>query len=431
MKIVWAGPYCGPSAIARFSSHVVDALRVLGHDVAIYRTETGEAAGYPALVDPLILPPGSAMEEEWLRTADLVFANIGDHYGFHGGIFDLARKRPFVGIMHDWFVLNLFWDRLKAEGRPQDAPRIIQGLYGQEAGELCAAATSETIVPVAAAHFPMTQWAVADLLGCIIHSEFYRSGVQARCPGPVHKLSLAYPAPDVRQDLRSAPEDHGHLRLCTLGVVNPNKCVDRGVRALMRDPGLAARTEYHVLGGVSDQERKRLEGICAEVGFLGLVLEGRVSDERLLEGMAEADAICCLRDPALEGASASAIEGMQSGVPVIVSNAGFYADLPDDYVLKVPQGDCEDELLARLQFVDRERSLARQMGARARAWAHDEFSAAHYAKGLEALMPEFIESEPYIVTARALGRELGRIGIPGNSPSAGRLSDMLDRMFSL
>ncbi|MFY1080080.1 hypothetical protein, partial [Escherichia coli] len=78
------------------------------------------------------------------------------------------------------FVLNLFWDRLKAEGRPHDAPRIIQGLYGQEAGELCAAATSETIMPVAAAHFPMTQWAVSDLLGCIIHSEFYRSKVQAR-----------------------------------------------------------------------------------------------------------------------------------------------------------------------------------------------------------------------------------------------------------
>ncbi|HEL3736582.1 TPA: glycosyltransferase family 4 protein [Stenotrophomonas maltophilia] len=431
MKIVWAGPYCGPSAIARFSVHVVNALRGLGHDVAIYRTETGEAAAYPALPDPVVLRSGSAMEEEWLRTADLVFANIGDHYGFHGGIFDLARKRPFIGIMHDWFVLNLFWDRLKAEGRPHDAPRIIQWLYGQEAGELCAAATSETIMPVAAAHFPMTQWAVSDLLGCIIHSEFYRSKVQARCPGPVHKLSLAYPAPDVRQDLRSAVDDHSRLRLCTLGVVNPNKCVDTVVRALMLDPALAARTEYHVLGGISDQERRRLESVCAEVGFRGLVLEGRVSDERLVEGMAEADAICCLRDPALEGASASAIEGMQSGVPVVVSNAGFYADLPDEYVLKIPQGDCTEELLAQLHFVDRERGAAREMGARARAWARDEFSAVRYAMGLDALMPEFIESEPYIATARALGRELGRLGVPGNSPSAGRLAGMLDGMFSL
>ncbi|ALA81070.1 glycosyltransferase family 4 protein [Stenotrophomonas maltophilia] len=431
MKIVWAGPYCGQSAIARFSLQVVNALRELGHEVAIYRTETGEAASYPALPDTTVLPSGSAMEDEWLRTADLVFANVGDHYGFHGGIFELARKRQFIGIMHDWFVLNLFWGMLRVEGRQQDAPRIIQGLYGQEAGELCAAATSETIMQVAATHFPMTEWAVADMLGCIIHSEFYRAKVQARCPGPVHKLSLAYPAPDVRQDLRSAVDDHSRLRLCTLGVVNPNKCVDKVVRALMRDPGLAARTEYRVLGGVSEQERKRLEGICAEVGFRGLVLEGRVSDERLLEGMAEADAICCLRDPALEGASASAIEGMQSGVPVIVSDAGFYADLPDDYVLKVPQGDCEDELLARLQLVDRERSAGRDMGARARAWARDEFSAIHYAKGLDALIPEFIESEPYIAAARALGRELGRMGIPGSSPSAGRLAGMLDRMFSL
>ncbi|CAJ0596437.1 unnamed protein product [Cylicocyclus nassatus] len=178
-----------------WASTVVNALRELGHEVAIYRTETGEAASYPALPDTTVLPSGSAMEDEWLRTADLVFANVGDHYGFHGGIFELARKRQFIGIMHDWFVLNLFWGMLRVEGRQQDAPRIIQGLYGQEAGELCAAATSETIMQVAATHFPMTEWAVADMLGCIIHSEFYRAKVQARCPGPVHKLSLAYPAP--------------------------------------------------------------------------------------------------------------------------------------------------------------------------------------------------------------------------------------------
>jgi len=431
MKLIWAGPYCGPSAIARFSSHVVAELRALGHDVAIYRTETGDAALNAPLPDPVVLVPGSAMEEEWLRTADLVFANIGDHYGFHGGIFELARKRPFVGVMHDWFVLNLFWDRLKAEGRPQDAPRVIQGLYGQEAGELCAAATSETIMTVAAEHFPMTQWAVSDLLGCIIHSEFYRAKVQARCPGPVHKLSLAYPAPNVPQDRRAPVEDRSRLRLCTLGVVNPNKCVDKVVRALARDPELAARTEYHVRGGVGDQERRRLEAICAEVGFLGLTLEGRVSDERLIEGMAEADAICCLRDPALEGASASAVEGMQSGVPVIVSNAGFYADLPDEYVLKIPQGDCEDELLAQLQHIDRHRAEGRQMGARAREWAHGEFSAKHYATGLDQLIPEFIACEPYLLTSKALGRELGRMGIPGNSPAAGRVADALDRMFAL
>lgn len=431
MKLIWAGPYNPNSAIARFSFHVVAALRGKGHEVAVYRTETGAAAELPALDDQCILHPGSPLEEAWLRTADLVFGNIGDHYGFHGGIFELARKRPFVGVLHDWFVLNLFWDRLKEEGRPQDAARFVQQWYGQQAGELCATATGENIMARAAEHFPMTGWAVSDLLGCIIHSEFYRDRVEVGCPGPVHRLSLAYPAPAVPQDRRGPVSDRSQLRICTLGIVNANKCVDRVIRALAGDPELAARTQYHVLGGIEAGERQRLEALSAEVGFQGLHLEGRVSDEHLLEGMAEADVICCLRDPALEGASASAVEGMQSGAPVIVSDAGFYADLPDDYVLKVPQRDCEGALLAHLQRIDQDRAGARALGMKSLAWARDEFSAAHYADGLDAVLSNFIECEPYLLTSRALGRELGRLGISGDSPAAATLAATLDRMFSL
>lgn len=431
MKLIWAGPYNPNSAIARFSYHVVAALRAKGHEVAIYRTETGDAAALPALEDPCVLQAGSPLEEAWLRTADLVFGNIGDHYGYHGGIFELARKRPFVGVLHDWFVLNLFWDRLKEEGRPHEAARIVQQWYGPQAGELCGTATGENIMARAAEHFPMTGWAVSDLLGCIIHSEFYRPLVEAGCPGPVHKLSLAYPAPVVAQDRRGPASDRSQFNVCTLGIVNPNKRVDRVIRALARDPELAARSRYHVLGGIDAAERERLESLAAELGFHGLRLEGRVSDERLLEGMAEADVICCLRDPALEGASASAVEGMQSGAPVIVSDAGFYADLPDDYVLKVPQGDCEDALLSHLQHIDQDRAAARALGLKSLAWARGEFSAAHYADGLDAVLANFIECEPYLLTSRALGRELGRLGIHGDSASASTLADTLNRMFSL
>ena len=59
------------------------------------------------------------------------------------------------------------------------------------------------------------------------------------------------------------------------------------IRALARDPELAARTQYHVLGGVDGDERQRLEALSAEVGFQGLHLEGRVSDGQTVKVGAE------------------------------------------------------------------------------------------------------------------------------------------------
>lgn len=431
MKLIWATPYSERSAIARYSQAVVAELRGRGHHVAIYRTEVGADAELPAREDACVLVHGSDEEHHWLHEADLVIANVGDHYAYHGGLFELAHKRPYVAVLHDWCMLNFFWGWLLANHRSHDAARLITGMYGQKAGELCATATWENLLERATKHFPLTEWIAADTLGCIIHSEFYGERVRHSCAGPVHKLSLAYPVDAFDLSARPATRDGSALAVRTFGMVNANKRIDRVIRALARDPALAARTDYRVLGSVDDAERRRLEEVCADVGFTGLTFEGRVSNERLHEGMAEADVICCLRDPALEGASASAIEGMQSGAPVIVSDADFYAELPDEYVLKVGSHEPEDALLRHLQFVDRHRAAARKMGLVAAAWAIREFSAATYVDGLEKLIPGFIAAEPYLLNAQELGRELGRMGLPGNSNAAANVTHTLERMFAL
>jgi len=431
MKIIWATPYSEHSAIARYSQAVVTELRGRGHHVAIYRTEVGADAEHPPRENACVLVHGSEEEHHWLHEADLVIANVGDHFAYHGGLFELAQKRPYVAVLHDWCVLNFFWGWLLANHRSHHAARLITGMYGEKAGELCATATWENLLERATQHFPLTEWITSDTLGCIIHSEFYGERVRNSCAGPVHKLSLAYPVEAFDLDSRAVTPAGGPLAVRTFGMVNPNKRIDRVIRALARDPALAARTDYRVLGPVDDGERRRLEQVCSEVGFTGLTFEGRVSNERLHEGMAEADVICCLRDPALEGASASAIEGMQSGAPVIVSDAGFYAELPDEYVLKVGTHEPEGALLGHLQFVDREREHARRIGLAAAAWAAREFSASNYVDGLEQVIPGFIAAEPYLFNAQELGRELGRMGLPGNSKAAANVTNTLERMFSL
>ena len=430
MKIVWATPYCQPSAIGRFSAIVVKALRARGHTVAVYRTEADESLELPPIENAHIVDSVTPEGLAYIRSADIVFGNVGDHFGFHGRLLSLMETRPVVGILHDWYVLGLMWGWRRSLKDEAGIRTLVRSLYGEEAVSIFDASTAETMMRNAATHFPMTEWITGDLAGAIIHSEFYRGRVEASCPGPVEKISLAYPAPPIRKG-KPGSRKAGRFALRTFGVVNPNKCVDLVIKAIGEDPVLRESIDYRVLGKITDEDRRRLTELAGSFGYDGLALEGAVSQSRLHAGMAEADAICCLRNPALEGASASAIEGMQSGAPVIVTDTGFYADLPDDCVLKVPLDDEIHALREHLHWLISNPEEGRRLSDTARAWASVEFSAESYASRLESVMPVFIGAEPFVVTSWALGRELGRMNVPENASSVRRVAELIDQTFSL
>ena len=56
---------------------------------------------------------------------------------------------------------------------------------------------------------------------------------------------------------------------------------------------------------------------------------------QLQEVLARADVAVALRDPVLEGQSASVLTQLLSGTPVVVYDHAHYSELPDDAVVKV------------------------------------------------------------------------------------------------
>src|SRR5581483_2982309 len=98
---------------------------------------------------------------------------------------------------------------------------------------------------------------------------------------------------------------------------------------------------------------------------------------RLWSLMAACDAIVSLRSPTMGETSGSAVRALSLGKPLVVSDVGWFAELPDDAVLKVPVDDREAETLdaalealaddgvrsamsrAALELVDREHRLDR------------------------------------------------------------------------
>ena len=114
-----------------------------------------------------------------------------------------------------------------------------------------------------------------------------------------------------------------------------------------------------------------------------------VPEDELWSLMAACDAIVSLRSPTMGETSGSAIRALSLGKPLVVSDVGWFAELPDDAVLKVPvdEGE-EDVLLASLEALA-DPAVRAAMGAKARELVEREHRvdavAEAYAAALEQM----------------------------------------------
>jgi len=243
-------------------------------------------------------------------------------------------------------------------------------------------------------------------------------------------MPLAYNALSAFQPLALAGrEQSSDVTVLTIGLVNQNKRVERVIRAIGSSDVLRERCRYHVVGPVTHQEHQRLKAVARAVSFQKLQITGEVSDGFLRAEIEAADLICCLRWPVLEGGSASAVEAMLSGRPVVVTDAGFYRDLPDDLVFKVdPQREL-GVLTSQLTRLVLDPALRVAVGARAAAWAKAAFSVDSYVARLVPFLEEVARLRPTLDTAAHFGHLFSDLGLLPGDPAVERLATILEALF--
>jgi len=429
MKIGWATPRVARSAIGRESIAVTDLLAKAGHDVTLIATEWERPDGDQ-------LHPSSARSVYWRDLApeqmrsdfDMIVVNVGDNFLLHGGIFALLDAAPCVGVFHDFYLHNLFrgWFVLQELG-VKVAEEALVRTYGEETRQDARLAISEALpLETLAKTFPMTEWVGRRCIAALAHSTFYVDRLLASCPGPVSVAALPVQPRGVEP---LAHRERSKLVALTVGVMNPNKCLDRVIEALSLE-ALAGRVAYRLAGPIEDDQRARLEAVAETTGFKDLTILGPVTNDVLDQELAGADIICCLRSPVLEGASGSAIEGLLSGRPVVVADAGFYADLPDDLVCKVPADIPISTLAASLAKLADDEGLRRSLGERASRWATETFRSDLYVEKLIALLDAAQAARAALGVGGAVGAELRNLGVSQDDPSIARIGAILDGLFA-
>lgn len=422
-----ATPLDARSAIGRMSVRVAEAMAARGHQVRLLALD----------LDPPPLRQSTSLPVEFWRDIDLasaqagaeiVVANIGDHFPFHAGVYRLLAEAPVVGIFHDFYLYDLFWGRLVHEHGVSPAAAQIhdQGIidtYGAAARPLAPEARSGRLSQAAiASQIPMTEWFARRCRAAVAHSDFYAERLGNSCAGPVGVAPLPWPPRGIPAP---PPRPAETVAAITVGVMNRNKCVEEVIRAIAASPLLRERLRYDLVGPVEPDERTRLAAIAADLGVCNVTFHGPVDDANLERHLEASDIVCCLRNPVLEGASASAIEGLLSGRPIVVADAGFYADLPDNLAFKVAADVPIPALTAILERLVEDEPLRRETGARARSWAVERFNLNRYVDVLEDIVIGSLEAGPILLLGEQLGSELRTWGIDGDDPVVERLSTSL------
>ncbi len=314
------------------------------------------------------------------RGTDVSLYHVGNNPDAHAWIVDALRKRPGVVVLHD-FVLHHLVAGMTVGRRDGHAYLDLMEREHGVVGRLLGHGVLDKRIPPLwesrPADFPLATFVLEHATALIVHSQYVRDNARAAgFGGPIAIVPHpAWPAPGV------APERvaDGTVVGC-FGVVNSSKRIPELLRATA-----AVRKEHPELtlllvGSTSpgfDLDR-RLQRLGLDDA--ALVREGWVDESRLWALMAGSDVLVNLRHPTMGETSGSVVRGLSLGKPLVVSDVGWFSELPDDVALEVPPDDDEvATLTAALELLAARPDVRETMGRNAEALARREHDVERVA----------------------------------------------------
>ncbi len=314
------------------------------------------------------------------RGTDLCVYHIGNNPDAHGWIVEALRRTPGVVVLHD-FVLHHLVAGLTIGRRDGHGYLDAMEREGGVVGRLLGHAVLDKRIPPLWENRPEDFHLAGEVLdlatGLIVHSRYVQGRARAAAyDGPVWIVPHpAFPVPDL-----AAADVGGEPLFGTFGNVNSSKRVPQLLEAFARVRRRHEASALLLVGATSpgfDLDR-RLQRLGLDGA--GLVREGYVDERRLWELMIAADVHVNLRSPTMGETSGTAIRALSLGRPLIVSDVGWFSELPDDVALKVPVDEQEVEtLVAALELLAVRLDVRAAMGEAARALARRDHDLGRVA----------------------------------------------------
>jgi glycosyltransferase involved in cell wall biosynthesis len=356
--------------------------------------------------------------------ADVALYHVGNDPESHGWIVDALRRRPGVVVLHD-FVLHHLVAGLTI-GR-KDGPAYLTAMERDAgvAGRLLAHGVLDGRVPppweTRPQEFPLAGEVLDAATGLIVHSHYVEEQARdAAYHGPIWRIPHpAWPLPHV--DPAGAG---GRPLFGCFGHINASKRIPQLLEAFATVRRRHPHAKLLLVGSASPRfDASRLGGD-------GVERIDYVDEERLWSLMGACDACVSLRAPTMGETSGSVIRALSLGRPLVVSDLGWFAELPDSVALKVPVDEDEvPALAAALELLASSEATQLAMSEAARAYVEREHDLDRVAEEYVAALEEAAGGA--VVADNVVGevaQAAAEVGIEPGTPFAAELAGRLDEV---
>ncbi|MFM0248797.1 glycosyltransferase family 4 protein [Paraburkholderia sediminicola] len=287
-----------------------------------------------------------------LAAFDGILVQLGNHPKFHGYMLEIIRDFRCTVELHDVLLHHCLMGEGGLAANADQYYGWLADAYGRGVSDQFRqflGGNGDILKCPIATQYPGSDFITSRASHVIVHSNHAKSVLVAS--GRVSDVTVVNLGQRLCDGGDEIMPEQERVRIGIFGGVQKNRQVDATLAALAKIDRQFSNWSLDIVGAVDADcahfmEAEHIQGIREKV-----TLHGRLPLEQFQRTMQECDIVVSLRNPTMGETSAIVIRAMQMGLVSVVSDVGWYSELPG-CVLKIDNAnvlrDLERLLLALL-----------------------------------------------------------------------------------
>ena len=264
---------------------------------------------------------------------DALICQIGNNLEMHDWIYSHSLSYKALAIVHDAFIHPFLQHGYRSGQLVPEYLTMLSNHYDEDA---ITRLESDDFDNVSVLDITGLSELAHHVGGLHLHSRFARDCLLREVPEASERVSVSPLVMTAEyRDITALPPRSDHFVLGMFGHMTRFKLPLEVLQAVQTLVARGLPIELRIVGNLADEEDNVLKAIKRMCLNDSVNLISYADDEAFFTNITECDVVINLRHPTLGESSGVVFDAMSLGVPVMVTNGGSFAELPDDAVIKI------------------------------------------------------------------------------------------------
>lgn len=344
---------------------------------------------------------------------DAIIYHMGNN-PFHIYVYETLMRYNGIVVYHDIFLHGLIWNMTVGKGSKSRYIEEFKYCYGDRGKLVAEDALKSGSYPEF--EYPLLKRMLDKSSGVIVHSMFGKNTIlKEKKDVNIVKIDQAIVVhKDLDKELtrKKLGIDNEEIVVATFGYIYPHKRIHKAITAFARFNKKFPRSKYFLVGERSC-DCTDLDRLIEKLGVKRSVIFTKfIPFEEAMEYISASDICINLRYPTAGETSNSTLRMLSMRKPVMVSNIGWFSELPDSCCIKIDVDKYEeDSIFESLNVLASNEKLRTKMGENAREYILKECDPDKIAKEYCNFISNIKERRQYTSLVKEISYDMADIGI--------------------